>query len=532
MVKEVVRKLMRLVSIPLLLYLNKKNKDKSDDSLEMRISCSKVGYVFEILSRIGLYSISSEDSVTFITNHGMIIRISSKGVNSVEHRRGTTCIQNGSKKYVYVPRKKNDKVLKQYDIALGMEGYILKFIDEELDSVYGITYDGKIKEYALDDFVTNHKKDSFWVLQAPIVALYALSYYARGLRELGIHADYMVSNYNANAYSFLESNPDFILEHFKDDKAYLDGRRVEFFLYALSRYDIFHFHSNCSLLFCGSYWTSNSDLPYVKKMGKKIVQSYWGYCDNRRKEESSGALISECDVCKQLRPFLCENKEYNSRIARSFKYSDVMLTNARAVTQYKVFKWMDNPIDLNRYSFSIDEIPTQYRLKNDGKIKIYHSFGNASKRDDVKGTKYIVDAVEKLKEEGYNVELIYLNSVQHNDIRYYQAQADIVVDQLYAGWYGSTGAECLSLGKIVITYVNPEVANYVENKLSRELPLVSATANTIYDVLKDILDNPKKYEAYKFKARKFAEEYHDYKVVAKELFGIYKELFSEGAGDI
>lgn len=522
---------MRLISNPLLVYLNKLNQKDYDNSVEIIVAGSKTSTFYRILSKICIYNSSSIDSVLFISNYGNAIRISSKGANSIEHRRGTTCIKNGKKKYVYVPRKRTDKILNQYDIWLGMEGYILKLIEEDLDAVYGISYDGKIKEYTLDDFVTDHKSGSYWVLQAPIVALYALSYYAMGLREMGIHADYMVSYYNSNAYSFLEMDPDYVLECENDDQAFISGRRVEFFLYALSHYDIFHFHSNCSLLFGCNYLMSNCDMPYIKKMGKKIVQSYWGFCDNRRMEDSSGAHVSECDVCKQLRPVRCESMEYNSLISRSFKYSDVMLTNARAVAQYNVFKWMDNPIDLNRYSFSEDGIPTQFRLENDGKIKIYHSFGNAVKRDDVKGTKYIIEAVDRLKNEGYNVELIYLNDVQHNDIRYYQAQADIVVDQLYAGWYGSTGAECLSLGKIVITYVNPDVANYVEKNLNRELPLISATTNTIYDVLKDVLDNPEKYEVYKSKARKFAEKYHDYKVVAGELFSIYNELFNDGTGD-
>ena len=420
---------------------------------------------------------------------------------------------------------KRKKLLKQYNIELRMEGYILKFVDEELCSIHGITHNGRIKEYTSNDFVTNHNSDSFWVLQAPIVALYALSYYAMGLRELGIHADYMVSYYDPNAYSFLEKKPDYILEQPKDSKAFLDGRRVEFFLYALSNYDIFHFHSNFALLFCGRYWSINSDLLYVKKMRKKVVQSYWGYCDNRRMGEPAGGIISECNVCKQFRPIRCENEEYNTIIRRSLMYSDVILVNGRAATQYSTFRWMDNPIELSRYSFSENSIPDKYRLEKDGKIKIYHSFGNAVNRDDVKGTKFVIDAVDKLKKEGYNIDFLYLNNVVHNDIRYYQAQADIVIDQLYCGWYGSTGAECLSLGKLIITYINPKMEEYMEKELGREIPLVSATTNSIYSVLKDILDNPIKYEKYKARAREFAEKYHDYRIVARKLLNIYKEMY-------
>lgn len=532
MLKNIAKETMRYMSFFIVRYLKKLKENEYeheyDTSSEVGIIKGKTSCFIRILSFFSLYSFNSKDVAFIISNRGHIIKISHDGTNMIEHRMGTTCVKYKQGKYVYVPRDKNDKILSMYGISFGMEGYIVKLIDDALCSVYGVTFDGKIKEYTIDDFVTKHGRNSFRVLQAPIVALYALSYYSIGLKELGYDSDYMVSYYSASDFSFLEKQPDFMLQQANDKKSeqYFDGRKVEFLIYALSHYDIFHVHSNCSLFFGSSFWGNNSDLPYLKKMGKKVVQSYWGYCDNRRMEDPSGGVISECDVCRQLRPVCCENKAYNKLISRSLQYSDVMLTNARAVTQYGIYKWMDNPIDLKRYSFSYKDIPKKYRLENNGKIKIYHSFGNATKRDDVKGTKFIIEAVNRLEKEGYNVELIYINDVQHSDIRYYQAQADIVVDQLYCGWYGSTGAECLSLGKIVITYVNPDVANYVEKNLGRELPVVSATTNTIYDVLKDILDNPDKYEVYKTRARKFAEQYHDYRVVASELLSIYKGLFN------
>ena len=74
-------------------------------------------------------------------------------------------------------------------------------------------------------------------------------------------------------------------------------------------------------------------------------------------------------------------------------------------------------------------------------------------RKEQKGSQYVYRAFERLKSEGYNIEYVYLNNIKSSDMRYYQIQADIVVEQLIYGWWGSTGVETMSLGKPVICYL-------------------------------------------------------------------------------
>ena len=144
-------------------------------------------------------------------------------------------------------------------------------------------------------------------------------------------------------------------------------------------------------------------------------------------------------------------------------------------------------------------------------------------RAESKGTGYIREAVEKLQQEGYAVEFMFFDKVSHNDLKYYQVQADIVVDQIYCGWYGSTGVECLALGKVVITYVNPAVEELLRNE-GRENPVISASPDNIYEVLKELVTNKQMRQEYEKRARQYAEKYHDYRIVQKRLSGFYEKI--------
>jgi hypothetical protein len=152
-------------------------------------------------------------------------------------------------------------------------------------------------------------------------------------------------------------------------------------------------------------------------------------------------------------------------------------------------------------------------------LRIYHAFGNAARREDMKGTPHIVAAVNRLREEGYPVEYMYFDKVPNKYIKYYQAQADIVVDQLYCGWHGSNGVECLAMGKPVVVYMDEPTLNICPQK--NDAPMIQATKDTIYDVLKNLVEHRDTLPEIGAASRQYALKYHDYEVVAKRLDALY-----------
>ena len=56
--------------------------------------------------------------------------------------------------------------------------------------------------------------------------------------------------------------------------------------------------------------------------------------------------------------------------------------------------------------------------------------------------------------------------------------ADILIDQLLAGWYGGLAVELMALGKPVICYIREDDLKYIPKEMRDELPIINA--NTLY----------------------------------------------------
>ena len=76
-------------------------------------------------------------------------------------------------------------------------------------------------------------------------------------------------------------------------------------------------------------------------------------------------------------------------------------------------------------------------------------------------------------------DLEIVEGLPHDEAFERYRNADIVVDQLNAGWYGVFAIECLALGKPVVTFLHDEAVRRTEEAYGVEVPLRSATAETL-----------------------------------------------------
>lgn len=104
-----------------------------------------------------------------------------------------------------------------------------------------------------------------------------------------------------------------------------------------------------------------------------------------------------------------------------------------------------------------------------------------------KGSRYIFAAVDRLKSEGVSFDFVVVENLPNAEARKIYAEADLVVDQLLAGWYGGLAVECMALGRPVICYIREEDLPFIESEMRAQLPVIQAEPGTIYDVLKDCL---------------------------------------------
>ena len=111
-------------------------------------------------------------------------------------------------------------------------------------------------------------------------------------------------------------------------------------------------------------------------------------------------------------------------------------------------------------------------------------------------------------------------------MRFYQAQADIIVDQLIYGWWGSTVVEATALGKPVVCYLRPSWKQFFLKVFPEypSVPIIEATTDTIYEVLKNLVLDAQ-YRSQKGEdARAFAESHFDPKQNTVDLIKTLERL--------
>ena len=141
---------------------------------------------------------------------------------------------------------------------------------------------------------------------------------------------------------------------------------------------------------------------------------------------------------------------------------------------------------------------------------------HAPSNRDVKGTKYILRAVDSLREKGLQFEFVLIEGMSNSEARKHYERADILVDQLLAGWYGGLAVELMALGKPVISFIREQDLKFVPELMRLNLPIINANPSSIEDILEEwILKDRGELNKRGMKSRLFVEAWHDPNTVAK-----------------
>lgn len=325
-------------------------------------------------------------------------------------------------------------------------------------------------------------------------------------------------------------------------------RNIEcFFAEAIERFSMLHFAGDGHMSFFPENWEVAEpwDIIEWRRRGHKIGYSISG-CNSGVAQSSFGrwsALGGSalCDKCPwQLRPDIC-NDEKNLAWGRKVdQYCDAIFTEGSPALDYQaIAKAVREPTTmcLDPEVWKPDlAVPDRLRIeRRDGELVVYHSFGNYDLRTvhgrNVKGTGAIKAAVERLQAEGMPVRLIFVTNVKNTEVRHLQVQADVIVDQLNYGRYGATAREAMMLGKPTICYINrnePTSCDVLES--TKEVPLVSATEETVYEVLRELLVDREKRRRLGEAGRAFAMKWHSADACAERYEAIYDSVMGEQFG--
>jgi glycosyltransferase involved in cell wall biosynthesis len=135
--------------------------------------------------------------------------------------------------------------------------------------------------------------------------------------------------------------------------------------------------------------------------------------------------------------------------------------------------------------------------------------------------------VEKVKKDGFDVELISPTGVPNLEVRFLQMQCNVVTEMLTYGWFGTNVREAMMLGKPVICFIRPEWLESLREEIpeyAEELPITSATPVSVEVILSDLIAKPELRAEIGRKSREFALKWHSTGTAARRFNEIYQNL--------
>lgn len=177
------------------------------------------------------------------------------------------------------------------------------------------------------------------------------------------------------------------------------------------------------------------------------------------------------------------------------------------------------PIDMD---FWKSDFYTENNGKN-GVVKIGHSPNHRP----LKGTNFLIRAVNELRNEGYKIELVLLENNQNSEVRDILGNCDIVVADVVLQGYSIMAIEGLALGRPVVQDISDSHYNRVFKLYTGmdEAPFVSAPLEDIKQSLLELINNPSLRLELGRKGRDYAKKYHSYEAVGKFWDWVYEDVW-------
>ncbi len=269
-----------------------------------------------------------------------------------------------------------------------------------------------------------------------------------------------------------------------------------------NNFDIFHYH------FGRTVYEDYHDLPELKSIGKKLVMHHWG---NDVRTRATAQVLSPylTDPCNPLSDDLM-----TEQLKRASTWVQTVV-----IQDFELLDYVKNYY-LNIYvlplAFNVASVKPHYpNLTNKVPLVVH-----APTLPAFKGTVFVEAALDSLKKEGINFEYKRIEHMSHREAMSYYKKADIVVDQLLVGTYGTLSVEAMALGKPVVAYISQNLIK----TFPESLPIINADPSTLAKVLMPYLADATLRHRVGVRSRRYAKAYHDIPQVIPKLIDIYKTV--------
>lgn len=281
-------------------------------------------------------------------------------------------------------------------------------------------------------------------------------------------------------------------------------------LYALNAmdlivdYDVFHFVFNRTLM------PNGLDIIPLKQLKKTVFMHNLG--SEIRLPEIARA---HHNYWKYAEDYLInlDSEIITNNMRELSKWIDHCIVNdyemaSYVKSYYKNVHMIGLPINLEKYNFKVQE--------NHLPIKIVHAPTNKS----VKGSVYFENAIEKLKQK-YNITYQRIEKTDHENAISIYSEADIVLDELIIGTYGSLTMECMAMGRCVVTFINPDF----KTPHDESIPVWTANIDNVYERIEELILSFEQRAKLAISGRSYVERNNSLDIIGAKLLELYQSAY-------
>jgi glycosyltransferase involved in cell wall biosynthesis len=285
------------------------------------------------------------------------------------------------------------------------------------------------------------------------------------------------------------------------------------FVWLLFRFDIFHFFFDGGFL----AWTPLRfvEVQLLHLAGKRVVVMPYGadviVPTQMRSLEWRQALASDY-------PALVKHARLTSRHIRYFSgRADFVvgcIFHVETLPRWDLLTTHYYPLDTDLWR------PDQAEVE--GPIRVFHSPNHRA----VKGTQFVIAAVEQLRREGLPIELVLAERLPNSEVRRLLQSCHIVAEQFIHG-YALAAMEAMALGKPVLSNLS-DPYYYEVHRLHTgldECPIVSTTVEELPENLRRLaLDAELRAELGRA-SRQYMVRHHSYETVGRMWEMVYRTVW-------
>jgi len=284
------------------------------------------------------------------------------------------------------------------------------------------------------------------------------------------------------------------------------------FAWALLRFDVFNYFYDRGLLLSDQRYGINPDeLELLSRSGKRLYTYAYGADVRSRELTLALGTPNLCEECPQPGKYcVCTTEMLGSSLDRLAGRATAQIAMGD-MTAYvpgcrDIHYW---PLDTTKFVAD----PPIFRAGET--LRIAH----APNHSHFKGTRHLMQAIDRLIAEGEKIELVSIQGVSNKKVLELFGTCHVVADQFVAGFHGYTALEAMAMARPVLCYLRNDRMMIDP----ATCPIIKTSPDEIYDTLKKCLQGKIDLEAVGRSGRQYVERYYSIEAVAARLGRLYAE---------